>query len=113
MYNFPLLGKVEQKPKVWGRRGTTSSLLNKIFLYYIMSYIDANFTITKTTSIKYLKIEISQLILFESCSFNVYLYDEDKNIIEMKFLKIEGDEYKLWKNEDDYIINLIKEKVYV
>jgi len=43
----------------------------------------------------------------------VYLYDEDKNIIEMKFLKIEGDEYKLWKNEDDYIINLIKEKVYV
>ena len=76
-----------------------------------MSYIDASFNLTKTTSIKYLKIEISQLILFESCSFNVYLYDEDKNIIEMKFFKIEGDEYKLWKNEDDYIINLIKEKV--
>ena len=77
-----------------------------------MSYIDVNYTLTKTTTIKYLKIEISQLILFESCSFNVYLHDDDKNIIEMRILKIEGDEYKLWNADDDYIITWIKEKVY-
>lgn len=76
-----------------------------------MSYIDASFILTKTTTIKYLKIEISQLILFESCSFNVSLYDEEKNIIEMKFLKIENDAYKLWNADDDYIITWIKEKV--
>jgi hypothetical protein len=78
-----------------------------------MSYIDVNYTLTKSTVIKYLKIEISQLLLFESCSFNVSLYDENKNIIEMRFLKIEGDEYKLWNADDEYIINLVKEKVYV
>ena len=78
-----------------------------------MSLLTVNFQFTKTTTITNIKIEISQLILFESCSFNVYLYDDENNIIEFKTFKIEGDEYKLWKNEDDYIINWIKNKLNI
>ena len=78
-----------------------------------MSFIDTNFIYTKTSTIKYIKIEVFQMILFDSCSFNIFLYDENKNIIEMKFIKLEDENYKLWANDDEFILNFIKKELNI
>ena len=42
-----------------------------------MSSIPINYTFTETSTITSMKIEITQLILFSSCQFRVYLFDKD------------------------------------
>jgi len=77
-----------------------------------MSYISINnITYTKTTTINKLKIEPFNLCLFESCSFNVFLFDENDNLIDLKTVILNGDEYELWNNDDSYIIEWVKSKL--
>ena len=56
-----------------------------------MSLISVNnLTITKTSIIFNIKLEVIELILFESCEFRIILFDEQNNIIDVKFYKISG-----------------------
>lgn len=76
-----------------------------------MSLISVNnLTITKTSIIFNIKLEVIELILFESCEFRIILFDEENNIIDVKFYKISGEEYVNWNN-DEYIVSWIKNKI--
>jgi hypothetical protein len=72
--------------------------------------IDCKFSYTKSNIVEKIKIEISNLILFESCLFRVILFDVENNIIDIKFITLEGEEYLHWNN-DDYITDYIKNKL--
>ena len=54
-----------------------------------MSLISVNnLTITKTSIIFNIKLEVIELILFESCEFRIILFDEENNIIDvLNFIK--------------------------
>jgi len=60
------------------------------------------------TKINQFKIEVSQLILFESVSINVLLFDQYDRFIKVKMIRLEGDDYKAWSNDDKYIIDYVK-----
>jgi hypothetical protein len=54
---------------------------------------------------------IVELKLFESIRIAVYLLNENDLLIESTQFLIEGEEYKAWQNDDNYIIKLLKEKI--
>lgn len=66
--------------------------------------------INYTQEIKNIKIEISNLILFHSCSFRVILFNENQEIINIKFFTLEGDDYIQWNN-DDFVVEWIKNQL--
>ena len=57
------------------------------------------------------KYNILEIKLFESVRIAVYLYNENDLLIEARQYLIQGDEYKAWNNDDQYIINLIKKTI--
>jgi len=57
------------------------------------------------------EIQIVNLILFQSVSILVSLYDEENNIIENKYLTIDGDDYQNWSNNDQFLIDLVLTKM--
>ena len=59
--------------------------------------------IVKIVKFKYNVLEIKL--------FAVYLYNENDLLIEARQYLIQGDEYKAWNNDDQYIMNLIKKKI--
>ena len=72
--------------------------------------ININKTINKTLLVSYLKIEVSELILFTSCLFRVVLFDDTNNVIDVEFFKLEGNDYIKW-NDDNYITEWIKSQI--
>lgn len=54
------------------------------------------------------KVEVSQLVLFESVSLNVLLFDQDNNFVCVKMVRLEGEDYKAWSNDDQFIIQYVK-----
>jgi hypothetical protein len=57
------------------------------------------------------KVEVSQLILFKSVSLNVILYDADEVFVCVKMIRLEGDDYKAWSEDDEYIIRYVREQL--
>jgi len=66
---------------------------------------------------KKIVIKIGEIKFGESATFFVYFYNtteitfNESNIINMQVLIIEGDEYRGWKDDDQYIIDLICTKL--
>lgn len=61
---------------------------------------------TVQTAIRF-SLDISQLVLNTSATFRVSLYDVDDKCIENKYVTLEGNDYKNWSNDDQYVINFI------
>lgn len=63
---------------------------------------------------KRVHIQISELKFGESVKFNVYFYlsgtKYDMTTLKIETVLIDGDDYKAWNNDDQYIINLILAK---
>jgi len=57
------------------------------------------------------KVEVSQMILFQSVSLNVILYDADEKFVCVKSYRLEGDDYKAWSDDDKYIVDFIREQL--
>lgn len=50
--------------------------------------------------------------LFESIRVLVQIHNDTTNdLIDTKVYLITGDEYKAWSNDDQYLVNLIKQKL--
>lgn len=64
--------------------------------------------ILKQTKVNQFKVEVSQLILFESVSLNVLLFDQDNNFVCVKMVRLEGEDYKAWSNDDQFIVQYVK-----
>ena len=65
------------------------------------------FNKTVVQTIVRFSLEVSELILNESASFRVTLYDKDDKIIDRQFVSIEGKDYINWGNDDSYIIRIV------
>lgn len=65
----------------------------------------------KTINICKFKYLILEIKLTESVRVAVYLYNENDLLIDTKQYLIEGTEYKNWGSDDNYLINLIKQKI--
>jgi hypothetical protein len=65
--------------------------------------------------VKRIRIKLIELEFNNSAKFLVSFYSSDElydnNIIKTQVVIIEGEEYLGWSNDDDYIINLICQKL--
>ena len=68
-------------------------------------------TITTTNIITKFFIENITVNLFDSVNINVVLFDKNNIPYEFKKFTMENEEYKLWGDDDNYIINWITEKL--
>lgn len=66
---------------------------------------------TPVRVIHHIEIQILQLILFQSVSLIVSLYDENEHIIDNKVVAVEGQEYANWANNDQYLIDLVMDRL--
>lgn len=69
---------------------------------------DYNFV--KTSVINNINIKIIQVELFKSITLSVTLLSNNQNI-DNQIIKISGDDYTNWGNDDNYIINLVLTKL--
>jgi hypothetical protein len=68
-------------------------------------------TITETKTVKYFKIHVVNLDLFRSVSVAVTLFDEQGAGVGARTYTIEGDEYLGWNNNDQYLVDLVAQKL--
>jgi hypothetical protein len=68
-------------------------------------------TLTKTEEITNIKINIMSLELFKSVTIVVSLLNNNDNIIDNKIIKLEGNDYLNWNNDDNYIKNIVISKL--
>lgn len=66
---------------------------------------------TPVRVIHHVEIQVLQLTLFQSVSLIVSLYDENSFIIDNKVVNVEGQEYANWANDDQYLLNLVLQKL--
>lgn len=78
-----------------------------------MSSIPINYTLTQSSNITSMKIEITQLILFTSCQFRVTFFDENGNIAKSQILNMNGAEYMAWEANDQYVIQWVKNQLEI
>jgi hypothetical protein len=64
--------------------------------------------VQKITSVQILEGKID---LEKSATFPVKLIDVNGNLISLQFIKIEGTDYNNWGNNDNYIVDLIINKL--
>jgi hypothetical protein len=68
-------------------------------------------TITEVRTVKYFKIYVVGLDLFTSVTLSVTLYDENSNAVGNRSFVVEGAEYLAWNNDDQYLIDLVAQKL--
>jgi hypothetical protein len=66
---------------------------------------------TKSVNICRAEITVCELILFTSVRVHVILFDENDKIQDVKQYLIKDDEYEAWSNDDNYLVNLIQQKI--
>jgi hypothetical protein len=57
------------------------------------------------------RVEIQELTLFQSVNVRVELLNDNGHIVHIKYVLIDGDDYKNWNNDDRYIIQKVAEKL--
>jgi len=62
-------------------------------------------------NITYFCYEVTRVDLFKSADLYVSLMDDNNTLQKRVFYKLEGTEYSGWGGDDQYIINLIIEKI--
>ena len=67
--------------------------------------------IKKMINICKFKYHILEIKLFESVRIAVYLYNDNNLLIEARQYLIDGDSYKKWSSDDQYIITYLKQKI--
>jgi len=65
----------------------------------------------ETNKIVRIEIQVSNIILKTSATFRVNSFNENDKFIKLDYITITGDEYNAWGSDDDYIINLICQKL--
>jgi len=76
-----------------------------------MSSIPINYTLTENYNIVNMKIEITQLILFTSAQFRVTFFNDNNEIVKSQVLMMSGAEYMAWCDNDQYVIQWIKNQL--
>lgn len=75
-----------------------------------MSSIKPTDKIITQTVVRF-SLDISQLILNESATFRVSLYDKDDIVIDRQFVTLENQDYLNWGSDDSYVIRFVANKL--
>ena len=67
-----------------------------------------NLTITKTNTITSFEIHQMNVLLNTSAELYVCLKNADNNIVVNEYIKIEGADYDNWLDDDQYIIDFVR-----
>lgn len=67
----------------------------------------------KTQTICKFTYQILELKLKESVRIAVYLFNENDLLVESTQILIEGREYEKWGQDDNYILNVLKQKIQI
>ena len=67
----------------------------------------------KTLNICSFRYKILEIKLKEGVRVAVYLFNENDWLVDSKQFLIEGEEYMRWGNDDQYLINLLKQKIQI
>ena len=63
-------------------------------------------------SITSFTVNVNNIVLFTSASIMVGLWDnKNTSPVSVKYIEISGQEYLQWNNNDEYIVNLVAEKM--
>lgn len=57
------------------------------------------------------EMEVIEMVLDSHVSIVVHYLNANGNLLDNKFVKIEGDEYNAWGDDDSYITNLVLTKL--
>lgn len=60
--------------------------------------------------IKKISLKIHDFDLHHFASFHTRFYDEDDKLVKSELLRLEGDDYKNWGADDDYVYKKACEK---
>ena len=71
------------------------------------------YTIVMTNIASSFKIEMINLVLFESATFRIMFYDDSNELLEIKIIAIEGENYLNWKNDDQFVVDYIKTQLNI
>ena len=68
-----------------------------------------DFTVTTSTIVKYVNIEVLTVKLRDSATIAYYLLDANKQLIKKDIITMSGTDYTNWGNDDgyleDYVLN--------
>ena len=65
----------------------------------------------KPLSASKIRVSILDMKIFEYVRVSVHLLDIDDSIIDSKIYILEGDDYKGWGTDDNYLINWVKKQL--
>ena len=67
--------------------------------------------VTAVKVINHIKLQVLDLVLFQSVTIMVILCDENDCPIDNKIIRVEEDEYVMWSNDDNYLMELVLVKL--
>jgi hypothetical protein len=70
--------------------------------------LDTPYVITLTKNITKFDIDEIKVNLNQSASIRVFLKNDENEISDIKTITLEGEDYSNWGEDDEYIINYIK-----
>jgi hypothetical protein len=68
-------------------------------------------TITEVKTVSKFFVHVASLELFKSVTLAVSLMDNTGHHVANKVITVEGAEYQAWNNDDQYLINLVAQKL--
>jgi len=73
--------------------------------------LDSPYDIISKQTITSFTYRVTDVILFESATVLILFLDENENCVRTIQYVVEGEEYAEWSDDDQYIVDLIVEKI--
>ena len=73
--------------------------------------LESPFEIVSKQTITSFTYRVTELTLFHSATVLILFLDENENCVRTIQYVVEGDEYAEWSDDDQYIVDLIVEKI--
>ena len=67
--------------------------------------------ITQVNTTTSVELHMSNLVFNSSIDINVLFKDSTGRVFKMELVRVQGDEYSQWGNDDNYLIDLVLSKV--
>lgn len=68
-------------------------------------------TITETKTVTHFKVDVVNIELFKCVNLNVTLFGENGVWAGSRSFTLKGDEYMAWNNDDQYLIDVVAQKL--
>jgi len=66
---------------------------------------------TTVKTVTSFSVNVNNIVLFQSATLNVRLFDENNNYISTQLINISGEDYTNWGNDDTYIANYVAQNL--